>query len=186
MKRILTSILTANSVALASGWAQDQEPTSTTTFVDRATEIGGQVAGKAVEVADRAEALANSPEGLQATNVILEWIDWAERYYQPWMNWALVAIGIGLFVSHAGQLVVGKLWGIIRGRGFNFCEAFNDLLVAVFAGMALPAVIVISKPVTVLTAVAVGILIGIALYTHGMKQEALAAQGDKAREAADE
>ena len=63
------------------------------------------------------------------------------------MNWALIAIGICLFASYAGQLVVGNFWGILCGRGFNFCETFNDFLAAAFAGMALPAVMVISTPV---------------------------------------
>ncbi|MFT4640004.1 MAG: hypothetical protein ACI8T1_003329 [Verrucomicrobiales bacterium] len=100
------------------------------------------------------------------------------------MNWALVAVGIALFVSHAGQLIIGKVWALVRGKGFSICEFFNDFLVAAFAGLALPIVLLIptgsgafiSNPLQVLSAVAVGMILGVILYTHGMKQEMLAAQ----------
>jgi hydrogenase expression/formation protein HypC len=122
----------------------------------------------------------------EATEILalLEWIQSADSLYRPWINWAMVAVGIALLTSHAGQLVVGKFWTLIRGKGFNVCEIINDLLVTAFSGLALPVVLLIptgrgafiSSPLAVLSAAAVGLIIGVFLYTHGMKQEMLAGQ----------
>ena len=95
--------------------------------------------------------------------------------------------GIALFVSHASQLIIGKLWALARGKGFSFFECVNDFLVAAFAGMALPVVLMIptgqaafiSNPLHVLSAAGVGMILGVILYTHGMKQELLAGQEQK-------
>ena len=95
-------------------------------------------------------------------------------------------VGVALFISHAGQLVIGKLWGVVRGR-FNFWEVINDLFVFAFAGLALPAVLFIEaghgpfvgNPFLVLSSVAVGGILGIILFHHGVTQEAMAAKGEK-------
>ena len=154
----------------------------------KATEVSGQIKDKAGEMSDlakeKATAFAESEEGKQASATVLEWIQSAESLYTPWMNWALVAVGIALFVSHAGQLLLGKLWALIRGKGFSFCEFCNDFLVAAFAGLSLPVVLLIptgsgafiSNPLQVLSAAAVGMILGVILYTHGMNQEMQAAQ----------
>lgn len=153
---------------------------------------------KASEVSDlakeKAAAFAESEEGQQASATVIEWIQSAESLYTPWMNWALVAVGIALFISHAGQLLLGKLWALVRGKGFSFGEFVNDFLVAAFAGLSLPVVLLIptgsgafiSNPLQVLSAAGVGMILGVILYTHGMNQEMQAAQERIDQDAVDE
>ena len=105
----------------------------------------------------------------------------------------LITIGISLFVSHIGQLVFGKLWVALRHRGWNWSEILNDLLVCAFAGLAMPAVLIIpvgygsfiGNPVAVLSAAGVGVLIGVYLYSHGVRQESLAQKGKVEAETAE-
>ncbi len=196
-------------------FAQAQEPTlgeRASDVVDaareRAGEVGAAVGDKAKELTtaagDKAEELTEaakakaeefeqSERAKKASAAVLEWVQSAEQLYRPWINWCLIAVGIGLFISHAGQLILGKLWALVRGKGFNFFECVNDFLVAAFAGLSLPVVLLIptghgafiSSPIMVLSAAAVGMILGVILYTHGMKQEMLAAQEEIDRERAE-
>ncbi len=144
------------------------------------------------DLQQRAADFEDSEDAQRASSTVLEWIQSAEKLYAPWINWVLVAVGIGVFISHAGQLILGKLWTIGKGKGLDFGEALNDFLVMVFTGLALPAVLLIpvghgafiSSPLKVLSAAGVGMILGVILYSHGMKQEMLAAQEKQDREAA--
>lgn len=157
---------------------------------EKAKDIAADTTAKAREMAEqtkaRAEAMANSEEGRKTADSVLKWIHSAELLYRPWLNWVLVMVGIALFISHAGQLVIGKLWKLIRGRGFDLGEIINDFLVAGFSAMGLPAVLIlpvggesfISNPFAVLSAAAVGMVLGVYLYGHGINQEMKAGQED--------
>ena len=148
-----------------------------------------QVEGIVGSASEKLTEIAGAPETVTASETVLDWIGWVATLYHPWVNWLLVAVGISLFVSHVGQLVVGKLWVALRHKGWSWGEILNDLLVVVFAGLALPAVLIIpagygafaSSPLSVLSAAATGVLFGAYLYTHGMRQEALAKRGREDR-----
>ena len=162
----------------------DDAATTATEGAERVPDQLGEIVGSAGE---KMSELAATPEVATASKTVLTWIESVDKFYHPWVNWLLVAVGIGLFVSHVGQLLLGKIWVAIRHRGWNWSEILNDLLVVVFAGLALPAVMVIpvgygafvSSPLSVLSAVGVGFVFGIFLYAHGVRQEALAKRGKR-------
>ena len=137
------------------------------------------------------DQFAASEGAVTASDTVVHWIESIGTVYHPWVNWLLVAIGVSLFVSHVGQLVLGKLWVALRHRGWNWGEILNDLFVCAFAGLALPAVLIIpagygsfiGNPVAVLSAAGVGVLLGVYLYTHGVRQESLAKKGQGTLEA---
>lgn len=148
-------------------------------------EIGNLVVGEYEAASTRLTEMAETPEGREAASSLLEWIDRAEMFHLPWVNWVLVAAGIALFGSHLGQLVFGKLWVGLRGGGWSVTESLNDALVAGFALLALPVVMTIpigaeafvDRPLAVLSSVAVGLVMALILYFHGVRQESLAVQG---------
>ena len=169
---ILTGMaLNGNAVAQESGGAGVAMP-----------EQVEEIVGVASETVDR---IAATEGAVEASEAVVGWIEAVSFIYHPWVNWLLVALGVSLFVSHVGQLVLGKLWVALRHRGWNWGEIMNDLLVCVFAGLALPAVLIIpagygsfiGNPVAVLSATGVGALLGIYLYWHGVRQESLAQRG---------
>ena len=145
-----------------------------------------------VESAEKSlDQFAASEGAVTASDTVVRWIESIGIVYHPWVNWLLVAIGVSLFVSHVGQLVLGKLWVALRHRGWNWSEILNDLFVCAFSGLALPAVLIIpvgygsfiGNPVAVLSAAGVGVLLGVYLYTHGVRQESLAKKGREMMEA---
>ena len=151
--------------------------------VERALESAGE-AGVALQ--ERAVDLAQGEQGQAAANAVLQWIEAAETLYLPWITFALVAAGIALFVSHAGQLIFGKLGTLLKGR-VSFGEIVNDFLVAAFAGLSLPATLLIpvegeafiNNPIQVLASAAIGILVGVYLFNHGVRLEMRAAERSK-------
>lgn len=177
------------------GNVTEQSANSTDAIADKAREGLDQLAVKAGELGasaqEKAVELAQGEQSQHAAQTILEWIEAAETFYVPWITWALVAAGIALFVSHAGQLVFGKLATLFKGR-LQFGEIINDFLVAAFAGLSLPAVLLIpvggeafiNSPLQVLSAAAVGILVGVYLFNHGVRLELRGADAkkDKSRE----
>ena len=194
----------AAALAATGGIANSQEVTTPAEMAEpmdgaSATASGpegipdqvGELVGAAGE---KLNALGSTPEALTASESVLQWIDTVSSVYHPWVNWLLVAVGISLFVSHLGQLVLGKLWVAVRHQGWNWGEVLNDLLVCLFAGLALPAVLVIpvgytafiANPVAVLTASGAGVLFGVYLYMHGMRQESLAQKGKENGESRDD
>lgn len=150
-------------------------------------DVGGAVVGEYEAVSNRLTELAETPEGREAAASMLEWIDKVEMFHLPWMNWVLVAVGVALFGSHLGQLILGKVWVGLRGGGWNVTETLNDTLVAGFALLALPLVMTIpvgaqsfvDRPLAVISSVVVGALVALVLYFHGVRQERLAADGAK-------
>ena len=150
-------------------------------------DVGAKIADEYQALSGRLNELAETPEGQQAANSLLEWIEKAEMFHLPWINWVLVAAGVALFGSHVGQLVLGKLWVGIRGGGWNATETFNDLLVAGFALLALPVVMtipigmeaLIDRPLAIISSVLVGVVCALILYIHGVRQERFASEGEK-------
>lgn len=184
MKKLMTGCVAAGA-ALSAGVAGAQETGAEPGMGEKLSEYGA-AAG------DKIDALVGSPEAAEAAGSIVEWIGAVHALYHPLINWVLVAVGVSLFVSHGGQLVFGKIWVGLRHGGWDWGEILNDLLVGAFAALALPAVLVIpaghgafiSSPLAVLSSAAVGMLIGVFLYGHGVKQEALAAKAKQAEKAA--
>lgn len=184
MMNLMTESVTAGAV-VNGGAAVAQEVEAAPGFGDRLADYGAVAGGKI-------DALASSPEATEAAGSIVEWIGSVHALYHPLINWILVAAGVSLFVSHLGQLVFGKIWVGLRHGGWDWGEILNDLLVGAFAALALPAVLVIpvghgafvSSPLAVLSSAGVGMLIGVFLYGHGVKQEAMAAKGKKEEKAA--
>ena len=197
---------TVESIKDQAGAAVDKAKQMSLEAAAKAKQMSLDAAAKAKEMAaggydkakdmteqtmDKVEALANSEEGKKTADSVLKWIHSAELLYRPWLNWVLVMVGIALFISHAGQLVIGKLWKLIRGRGFDVGEIINDFLVAGFAAMGLPAVLIlpvggesfISNPFAVLSAAAVGMVLGVYLYGHGVNQEMKASEEDSNKQA---
>lgn len=137
-------------------------------------------------LSSRLNELAETPEGRETAASMLEWIDKVEVFHLPWINWVLVMAGVALFGSHLGQLVLGKFWVGIKGGGWNVTETLNDALVAGFALLALPVVMTIpigadsfvERPLAVISSVAVGAIVALVLYFHGVRQERLAADGE--------
>ena len=152
---------------------------------ENAVDIGNLVVTEYEAASSRLTELAETPEGREAANSMLDWIDKAEMFHLPWVNWVLVAAGVALFGSHLGQLILGKFWVGVRGGGWSFTETLNDTLVAGFALLALPVVMTIpigaesfvDRPLAVISSVAVGLVLALILYFHGVKQESLAAKG---------
>ena len=150
-------------------------------------DVGEAVVSEYEAVSSRLTELAETPEGRETAASLLEWIDKVEMFHLPWMNWVLVAVGVALFGSHLGQLILGKLWVGIRGGGWSVTETLNDALVAGFALLALPVVMTIpigaesfvDRPLAVISSVIVGAVVALILYFHGVRQERLAADGAK-------
>ena len=168
-----------------------------TAFGQESGAAGVELPEPVVEIVGAAEEtlgqLAATETATTASDTVVQWIESIGTVYHPWVNWVLVAIGVSLFVSHIGQLVFGKLWVALRHRGWNWSEILNDLLVCAFAGLAMPAVLIIpvgygsfiGNPVAVLSAAGVGVLMGVYLYSHGVRQESLAQKGKVEAETAE-
>ncbi|WP_411845949.1 hypothetical protein AAFN60_20605 [Roseibacillus persicicus] len=177
LNRLLVPFLTTGSLVGANA----QEATPENTGVD----VGNLVVTEYGEISNRLNELAETPEGRETAASMLEWIDKVEMFHLPWVNWVLVAAGVALFGSHLGQLLLGKLWVGIRGGGWSITETLNDALVAGFALLALPVVMTIpigadsfvDRPLAVISSVAVGAVMALILYFHGVRQERLAAKG---------
>lgn len=179
------------SLLLAGGFVSAQEPApESATPVERDSPLvnAGKKVGEGIEVADKKMAeLAEREEVKDAAVTVIDWIEGLGVVYQPWMNCFLVAVGIALFISHGGQFLFGKLYLALRFRSLDVKEAFNDLLVTVFTGLALPAVLIIpvghgafiANPILVLASAGIGMLLGILLYGQGIKVETLAAKEKK-------
>jgi len=165
----------------------EEKPAEEKTLEEKAEEAATAAKEKVQEAATATrktiDQVAESDEAKRAAGAVVDWLKAVETIYLPWINWVLVAVGIALFISHAGQLLFGKLIVLFKRGSLDLTECFNDLLVTVFSGLALPAVLTIpaghgsfiSNPLAVLTAAAVGMLTGVFLYSHGTAQEAAAA-----------
>lgn len=179
----LVPFLATGSVVGAQ--AQDEGVAVGSTTGETGYDVGGAVAGEYAAISARLNELAETPEGRETATTMLNWIDGVEVFHLPWVNWVLVAVGVALFGSHLGQLVLGKLWVGLRGGGWSLTESLNDALVAIFALLALPVVLMIpigadtfvERPLAVISAVLVGVVLAFVLYFHGVRQERLAADG---------
>lgn len=176
-----------------NGSVVEQSSNSADAIAEKAREGLDQLAVKAGELGasaqEKALELAQGEQSQQAAQTILEWIEAAETFYMPWITWALVAAGIALFVSHSGQLVFGKLATLFKGS-LQIGEIINDFLVAAFAGLSLPAILLIpiggeafiNSPLQVLSAAAVGVLLGVYLFNHGVRLEMRGVEAKKAKD----
>ena len=183
LKLIGPSLFTGGLVG-ASG--QEVTPEVVEAVGESGVDVGNVVVTEYEALSSRLNELAETPEGRETAASMLEWIDKVEVFHLPWINWVLVMAGVALFGSHLGQLVLGKLWVGIKGGGWNVTETLNDVLVAGFALLALPVVMTIpigadsfvERPLAVISSVAVGAIVALVLYFHGVRQERLAADGE--------
>ena len=183
LKLIGPSLFTGGLVG-ASG--QEVTPEVVEAVGESGVDVGNVVVTEYEALSSRLNELAETPEGRETAASMLEWIDKVEVFHLPWINWVLVMAGVALFGSHLGQLVLGKLWVGIKGGGWNVTETLNDALVAGFALLALPVVMTIpigadsfvERPLAVISSVAVGAIVALVLYFHGVRQERLAADGE--------
>ena len=180
--KLVPFLLTGSAVGVTAQTTLNKEADK---LRETASDVGSKVASEYEALSTRLNELAETPEGRETASSMLEWIDKVEMFHLPWLNWVLVAVGIALFGSHLGQLVMGKLWVGLKTRAFSFVEIANDAFVAGFALLALPVVMMIptgrdsfiDHPLAVLSAVAAGLILAIILYFHGVRQERLAAYG---------
>ena len=183
LKLIGPSLFTGGLVG-ASG--QEVTPEVVEAVGESGVDVGNVVVTEYEALSSRLNELAETPEGRETAASMLEWIDKVEVFHLPWINWVLVMAGVALFGSHLGQLVLGKFWVGIKGGGWNVTETLNDALVAGFALLALPVVMTIpigadsfvERPLAVISSVAVGAIVALVLYFHGVRQERLAADGE--------
>ncbi len=136
-------------------------------------------------VGDMAKILDRNPQAQDASTSILEPIYQAARaitfptFY--WVAFALMAAGV---VSYAFQLVLGKLVVLTKGS-FNIREILSDTV-----GLSISAIGLVlttqaatdnstfaQSPSSVLSAAAVGVVLGLILYRWNQAEEVQAARG---------
>ncbi len=180
----------------ASGFVAAQEKTSADVPVDlpEATKVENtvdDVKEKAGEVADQAkkkvEELAKevdqSPQAKEISAGILQPIyQFAEQLSFPFFHWVAFAVMATGVVSFALQLVLGKLV-VLTKMGFSPTEILLDahgLVISLF-GLVLTTQAAAENstftqsPFAVISAAAVGVIVGFIFYRWGQAQEVQAA-----------
>ncbi len=174
---------------LLSGFAQQtdvpaEQPATGTTSQETLpdTSVAEKLEGQVREIG---ETLNKSETVREVSTSVLdpiyqaaEWMAWPAFY---WVAFMLMVAGV---IGFAGQLVFAKLFLLFRGS-LNLREILSDglgLLISVI-GLVLTTQAATENstftenPVTVLSAAAVGALLGLVIYWWGQRQEFDAARG---------
>ncbi|MHB8900797.1 MAG: hypothetical protein ACYC6Y_18760 [Thermoguttaceae bacterium] len=161
----------------------------------RSQDPGGDVQEKAQQSLDDArdkagevaEAVDKSEQAQEASVGILRPIyQLAEAFSFPAFHWLAFAVMVAGVVSFALQLTLGKLV-VLASRGFSVAEIFSDALGLV---VSLVGLVLTTQAATenssftksaaaVLSATAIGAIVGFVFYIWGQRQELQAVEGRK-------
>lgn len=178
----LLGLITAANAAPDLGQVKDQARQIASDAFQKAGELGKQARTEMDKVA---AAVEQSPHAKELTAGILQPIyQLAESMSFPMFYWLAFALMLAGVVGFGLQLVLGKLV-VLANAGFDLSEILSD---AVVLAISLIGLILTTQaatenstftqsPVSVLSAAAVGILIGIVLYMWGQKHELEALDG---------
>jgi len=169
------------SVALS---AKAQDPSSEDGVKAQAERVVGDSRDKVEEIAKKVD---KSEKAQEASAGILKPIYRLAEYFSfsafHWIAFALMVAGV---VSYGLQLVLAKLVVLIK-LGFSFTEFLSDALGLVISlvGLVLTTQAAAQNsnftesPAAVLSAAAVGAMVGLVFYWWGQSQEVQAVEGRK-------
>lgn len=170
--------------------AQAPEPAEPAPAASEAGPSGPESAAAtqaAKQVQEIAEKVNQDERAQKVSAGILDKIyQLAERLSFPMFHWAAFALMVSGVVSFALQLTLGKLF-VLAKLSISFSEIFSDLqgLAISLVGLVLTTQAAAENstftqnPASVLSATAVGIVIGFLFYRWGAAQELAAADGRK-------
>ncbi len=174
------------SVAV-SAHAQEPDPAAKEGVKEQAEQIVADTRDKVEEIAAKVD---ESPEAQEASAGVLKPIYAIAEYLSfSAFHWTAFAIMVAGVVGFALQLVLAKLV-VLSKMGFSLKEFLSDAL-----GLAISLVGLVlttqaatensnftSSPAAVLSATAVGVIVGLIFYWWGQTQEIQAVEGRKKRE----
>jgi hypothetical protein len=170
-------------------WSQEQPPESESKLQEKASqtlESARETAGAVAEAVDQ------NPQVKEVSAGILKPIyQLAESFSFPAFHWIAFAVMVTGVVSFALQLTLGKLM-VLTKFGFSPSEILSDALGLVISlvGLVLTTQAAAENsdftrsPAAVLSATAVGALVGFMFYIWGQRQELQAVEGRKVASAA--
>ena len=166
---LLAICLTGQAWGQSTGAPANSPATSSEAVQDQLQRKIDEVAGKVDENETAQKARTN----------ILGWIyDAAEYLSFSWFHWVAFALMVAGLVSFALQLVVGKLIMLFQFH-FNLTEILSDGLGFLISAIGLILVTQAAtdksnfteSPAWVLSAAAVGLLLGLVFFIRGQTQE---------------
>ncbi|HET6423202.1 MAG TPA: hypothetical protein VFG20_05935 [Planctomycetaceae bacterium] len=180
---LCASLTTAGSVIAQE--AVEPQPVATESPLDRAKDNAEDAANAATKkVEELAREVDRSPQAKEISAGILQPIyQFAERLSFPFFHWVAFAVMATGVVSYALQLVLGKLV-VLTKMGFSPAEILSDAhgLVISLVGLVLTTQAAAENstftqsPFAVISAAAVGVIVGFVFYLWGQAQEVQAAK----------
>lgn len=175
------------SVAVSSHAQEEPDPAAKEGVKEQAGQIVTDTREKVEEIAAKVD---ESPEAQEASAGVLKPIYAIAEYLSfSAFHWLAFAVMIAGVVGFAFQLVLAKLV-VLSKMGFSLKEFLSDALGLVISlvGLVLTTQAATensdftSSPAAVLSATAVGVIVGLIFYWWGQAQEIQAVEGRRKRE----
>ena len=174
-----------------SSFAQDEPlakspPTSQEAAQQEAGKsVSDQISEKASEIGDVLNQDANVQKA--SAGILQRIYDAAEYIGFPWFHWVAFMLMVAGVIGFGGQLILGKFFLLFRGS-LNLKEIIADLLGLLVSAVGLILTTQASAensdftrtPMLVVSAAAVGAVLGLLCYWWGQSQEFAALRGKRA------